>query len=1050
MANDGQIVFEVTADGKHAIADIKEITRAIQQETGKWDNAAKESTDNISNSFSGMLKKLVAGFSAAKIGKALLDIGKDALNAASDLKEVQNVVDTTFGNNASKIEQWAKNAGTQFGLTETKAKQFTSTLGAMLKSSGMAGDEIVDMSTDLAGLAADMSSFYNLDFDEAFQKIRSGISGETEPLKQLGINMSVANLNAFALQQGLEKTFDKMSQGEQTMLRYQYLMSATADAQGDFSKTSTEYANSLRNLESNIAAIKTALGQTFYDAISKATNWLNEFLALLIPKEEQKTVIDDFEQVQIDTEGKLAQIREVATEATLLTDELDKINKSKIGEAGTKVQEFVDGLAKIDLKQDKVSIVTGFLNTLASDSTILEALTGKDAEGAAEWLRTIGEAATSLNENNADGWAKLVESIKEGLPGLEDTDFGQQFFAALGAGFGEVSKETSALDWVIGALGDKTNRTADEQALWLATCKQLVKTIPGLSSIINTETGEIKGGTNAVREYIKAWEEGQTKLAYLQMHEQKGSLLEQAFADLPELKLNFDMASWRMKKAYDEVKSIYKDYGQNLVIGADGTIDLSNFSGVTDEEMSKLKAFKAEVEGGLSKAYAEAQQAYTSRKQAYEEALKMYEEEGQMISDLFGEEGQKTNQIKEWSDESKEAAKTIVANAHDSLTALADYVQGVRDSVRSAVDGIVKGFSSVHKAGHDLREESAELAGEETEALNKYSAVLSKWTTGGVVDLEKMAKNYNNLSKEEQEAYNALAKIHNKQKEVNEGLAQYTAEGMKAGLQDQLTYMTEYLDNLKKAQEMGLSAELLASLSDGSTESAEYLAGLVAGGKDAAQEVDKVFKQVQAKKKEFSNTLADQQLTVDEVYKKMQEDALAAVKALDMKELASENTGKTVEGLAAGIRAHVSDVASAVDAVIAELDRLTGLGIFIDFDANGIPIVKPTTKKKGGKGKGGDYSYIGSAEVGLDYVPFNGYLSILHEGEGILTAEENKVWQDFKNGGNGVDYDTMGNVVRDNSRGGGNVYLDGRIVGSVISEQQGKSYRQLKRSGWQG
>ena len=97
MANDGQIVFEVTADGKHAIADIKSITAAIEKETKNWDAAAKQGTDGISNSFDGMLKKVVAGFSAVKIGKALLDFGKDALQAASDLQEVQNVVDVTFG-----------------------------------------------------------------------------------------------------------------------------------------------------------------------------------------------------------------------------------------------------------------------------------------------------------------------------------------------------------------------------------------------------------------------------------------------------------------------------------------------------------------------------------------------------------------------------------------------------------------------------------------------------------------------------------------------------------------------------------------------------------------------------------------------------------------------------------------------------------------------------------------------------------------------------------------------------------------------------------------
>ena len=268
MANDGQIVFEVTADGKHAIADIKDITRAIKQEAGKWDDAAKESAQNIDNSFSGVLKKLAAGFSAAKIGKALLDIGKEAVQAASDLQEVQNVVDVTFGAGAKQIESWAKTAGTQFGLTETQAKRFSSTMGAMLKSSGLAGEQIVGVSTDLAGLAADMASFYNLDFDTAFQKIRSGISGQTMPLKELGIDMSVATLNAFALKQGLTKTFDQMSQGEQVMLRYQYLMTATADAQGDFARTSDSYANSVRTLETNLTSLKTNLGTVLLDVIN--------------------------------------------------------------------------------------------------------------------------------------------------------------------------------------------------------------------------------------------------------------------------------------------------------------------------------------------------------------------------------------------------------------------------------------------------------------------------------------------------------------------------------------------------------------------------------------------------------------------------------------------------------------------------------------------------------------------------------------------------------------------------------------------------------------
>lgn len=337
MANDGQIVFEVTADGKHALADIKGITKTIQQETGKWDDAAGKATKNIDSSFSGVLAKLAAGLGAARIGKALLDIGADAVSAASDLQEVQNVVDVTFGASANKIESWAKSAGKQFGLTETQAKRFTSTLGAMMKSAGMSGDKIADISTDLAGLTADMASFYNLDFDTAFQKIRSGLSGETEPLKQLGINMSVANLNAFALQQGLSKTFDKMTQGEQTMLRYQYLMQATADAQGDFSRTSDGYANSVRKLQTNLDQLKTTLGKSFIDIVTEATGFLNGFIETLMPDESKRTVLDDFADIDLQTEAKLESIRNTASEARLLTDELDKIGGQKADKAGSKV-----------------------------------------------------------------------------------------------------------------------------------------------------------------------------------------------------------------------------------------------------------------------------------------------------------------------------------------------------------------------------------------------------------------------------------------------------------------------------------------------------------------------------------------------------------------------------------------------------------------------------------------------------------------------------------------------------------------------------------------
>ena len=191
------------------------------------------------------LGSVIAGLG---LGYLLKEQFTSAVEYASDLTEVQNVVDVTFGETSRQIDQWAQGTLDSVGLSELAAKRYAGTMGAMLKSSGLTGDAVNDMSMSITELAGDMASFYNLDTDAAFEKIRSGISGETEPLKQLGINMSVANLEAYALSQGINTAYSEMSQAEQTTLRYNYLMQQTADAQGDYARNSDSYANQVRHL----------------------------------------------------------------------------------------------------------------------------------------------------------------------------------------------------------------------------------------------------------------------------------------------------------------------------------------------------------------------------------------------------------------------------------------------------------------------------------------------------------------------------------------------------------------------------------------------------------------------------------------------------------------------------------------------------------------------------------------------------------------------------------------------------------------------------------
>lgn len=193
---------------------------------------------------------------------------KESIELASNLVEVQNVVDTTFQGGSKQIDAWSKTALKGFGLSELQAKQFNGTMGALMKSSGITGNSLVGMSENLTGLSGDFASFYNLPIEEAFDKIKSGISGETEPLKSLGINMSVANLQAFALSQGITKPFEKMSQGEQTLLRYNYLMGVSKDVQGDFNKTSNTFANQLRIAKTNLAQTGATIGSKVLPALN--------------------------------------------------------------------------------------------------------------------------------------------------------------------------------------------------------------------------------------------------------------------------------------------------------------------------------------------------------------------------------------------------------------------------------------------------------------------------------------------------------------------------------------------------------------------------------------------------------------------------------------------------------------------------------------------------------------------------------------------------------------------------------------------------------------
>lgn len=315
----------------------------------KVSSATKEFGETSSKIGAGMKdvgSKLTLGLTAP-----LVALGGFALKTASDLTEVQNVVDTTFGPNSKAIDVWSKNAMKSFGLTELQAKQMTGTMGAMLKSMGLTSDQTLNMSEKMVGLAGDFASFYNIDHEEAFAKIRAGISGETEPLKQIGINMSVANLEAFALSQGIKKPYKEMSQGEQTLLRYNYLMGVSKDAQGDFAKTSDGTANQLRILQGQFTSIAGELGEKmlpyFNQLLQVVSGLMDKFNGL---SESQKNMV-------LATAGILAVIGPVVSV-------LGSIFQF-IGWISTGISWLTTAMAEGGALYPAITAISGVLETLA-------------------------------------------------------------------------------------------------------------------------------------------------------------------------------------------------------------------------------------------------------------------------------------------------------------------------------------------------------------------------------------------------------------------------------------------------------------------------------------------------------------------------------------------------------------------------------------------------------------------------------------------------------------------------------------------------------------
>lgn len=419
----GQELSNTQVQLENASRSTDEMTDETRELENSMDSAGK-SAATFGDIFKANILSDIVMDGLRKLKDEFVDFAKQGIELASDLSEVQNVVDTTFGSDADTINTWAANAATSFGMSELAAKQYTGTLGAMLKSQGITSDSVVKLSTDLVGLAGDMASFYNLDIETAFEKIRSGISGETEPLKQLGINMSVANMEAYALAEGIEKPWRKMSQQEQTMLRYQYLLQQTADAQGDFTKTSDSYANQQRIMELTMQNLSAELGEKLLPVSLELTQLISSSVPSIMDNIEDignavvtvaKYLIEHKEAVVslVTTYGAFKGAIAIGNSVNTAIGALKSL-KSAI-EAGTAAQEAANAVAAANPYVLLAAAVVAAGVAIGSyvmqlDSAIEKE---KDIKKAAEDTMASAEAEARTVETKAERYRRLYDEYKK-------------------------------------------------------------------------------------------------------------------------------------------------------------------------------------------------------------------------------------------------------------------------------------------------------------------------------------------------------------------------------------------------------------------------------------------------------------------------------------------------------------------------------------------------------------------------------------------------------------------------------------------------------------
>jgi len=316
--------------------------------------------NNISNTTQSKLgsafKKVGGVIAGALAIGALVKFSGECIKLGSNLQEVQNVVDVTFNTMSKQVDAAAQNSIKSLGMSQTAYKKTISTSGAMAKAFGFSEQAAFDMGTGVTNMVGDVASFYNLSHDEAFTKMKSIFTGETESLKELGVVMTQAALDEYALKTGVKGTTQSMTEQEKVALRYSFVMDKLKLASGDFVRTQGGWANQTRILNQQWEQIKATIGMGLINALTPLIQVLNTLIAKVqvLANGFLKLTQGMFGNAGGDGSGPAAGLSDIATIADTASSNVAGIGASAkaTGKAIAKTVAGFDQLTKIGAGAD--------------------------------------------------------------------------------------------------------------------------------------------------------------------------------------------------------------------------------------------------------------------------------------------------------------------------------------------------------------------------------------------------------------------------------------------------------------------------------------------------------------------------------------------------------------------------------------------------------------------------------------------------------------------------------------------------------------------------